>query len=417
MRFTMISIGSTGDVRPYVLLGRELQRRGHKIRLACFAQFEKMVTEAGLEFFPLSGDIVNIMGSVMKNNGLTFLQHFEGAIKRDLPDFMRDLQTACEDADALVCTFFGSVIHSIAEKMQIPCIQTHYFPMDYNASTPITCAPGLAIGRVWNRTTYKVGYMMINTLEKRYLTGWRREQGMRKKKILPYPEYEINGHHIPVIYAMSPILAPRPKDWDEHIHMTGFWVDPSPVEYEPSPELQAFLEAGEKPVYIGFGSMVSGDMGKTLSIVLEAIKRAGVRAIIARGWGGEQVDSIDRKNVFVADYIPHDWLFPRMAGVVHHGGAGTTAAGILAGRPTLIIPFGGDQPFWGYRVQQMGLGPKAIRREWLTAKKLAKALKKLVSTPSYEVAAQELKERMCLEKGTERAADIIEREIAAWPKP
>ena len=416
MRFTMVSIGSTGDVRPYVMLGRELKRRGHEIRLACFSQFEKLVNDAGLEFYPLSGDIVNIMGKVMQQNGLVFLQKFESAIKNDLPDFMRDLKAACEGADALICTFFGSVVYAIAEKNRVPCIQTHYFPMDYNASTPITCAPGLRVGKVWNKTTYKVGYALINSLEWRYLRAWRREEGMRKKKITTRPDYEINGHHIPILYAMSPILVPRPLAWDEHIHMTGFWMDSEPSRFEPSRELQEFLEKGEKPVYIGFGSMVSGDMGKTLGIVLEAVRKAGVRAIIARGWGGEQVQDVGNENVFVADYLPHDWLFPRVAGVVHHGGAGTTAAGILAGRPTLVIPFGGDQPFWGLRMRQLGVGPKPIKRDRLTAAKLAKALRELVSTPSYAVAAQELGQRLRMENGTQTAADTIEREIAEWPE-
>lgn len=414
MRFTMVSIGSTGDVRPYVLLGQELKRRGHHIRLACFAQFEKMCVDAGLEFYPLSGDIVSIMGQVMQNNGLTYLHHFEQALKNDLPDFIRDLRAACEGADVLVCTFFGSVVYSIAEKNRVPCIQTQYFPMDSNASTPMTCAPGLRVGKVWNKTTYRVGYALINTLEWRYLRAWRREQGMRARKIRTRPDYEVNGRHIPVLYAMSPILVPRPLAWDEHIHMTGFWMGATPADYEPSEPLKRFLESGSKPVYIGFGSMVSGDMGKTLRIVLEAVQKAGVRAIIARGWGGEQVGQVDRKNVFVADYIPHDWLFPRVAGVVHHGGAGTTAAGIMAGCPTLIIPFGGDQPFWGLRTHQLGVGPKPIKRNALTVNRLAKALKELVGTPSYAVAAQELGQRLRMERGTETAADIIEREITDW---
>lgn len=416
MRLTMISIGSTGDVRPYVLLGRELKHRGHEVKIACFAQFEKMVKDAELEFHPLSGNIVNIMSQVMTGNGVAYLRHFESAIKGDLPCFIKDLQDACDGADALMCTFFGSVVYAIAEKKRIPCIQTHYFLMDMNGNTPITCAPGQHVGRIWNKATYRMGYFFINSLEKRYLTQWRKEEGMRPKKIRTCPDYWINGRHVPVLYAMSPILTPRPLTWDEHFHMTGFWVENQVDSYEPSPALSAFLEEGEKPVYIGFGSMVSGNMEKTMDIVLEAVRRANVRAVIARGWGGEQLGSADRKRIFTADYLPHGWLFPRVAGVVHHGGAGTTAAGIMAGRPTLIIPFGGDQPYWGERVYQLGVGPKAIRRERLSVNRLAKALRELVDTPSYAVAAQELGSRMRMENGVCTAADIVEREVAMWPK-
>ena len=414
MRFTMISIGSTGDVRPYVILGQELKRRGHEITIASFAPFRDMAADAGLNFYAISGDVTRMMAKIMKPGvtGFTYLQHLESAIKSVAPMLVRDLQNACVDAEGIICTYFGSAAYSIAEKYHIPCVQTQFFPMDYNANVPISSAPGLRLGKTWNKATYKIGYLMINTLEKRYLTGWRKEQGMRVRKIKPRPDYTINGHTIPVIYAMSPLLLPRPLAWNEHIHMSGFWTPSETESFKPPEDLTAFLNAGDKPVYIGFGSMVSGDMGKTLEIVLAAIEEAGVRAVISRGWGGGEIHA--PKNVFVADYLPHDWLFDHVAAVVHHGGAGTTAAGLRAGKPTLVIPFGGDQPFWGMRVRAMGCGPKPIRRELLTVEKLVKALRELLDTKSYEVAARELGLRLLQENGTQNAADIIEREVAQW---
>lgn len=415
MRLTMISIGSTGDVRPYVILGQELKRRGHVIRIASFSPFEEMVREAGLDFYPLAGDVVKFMAKIMKPrvNGITYLQQVQNAIKDVAGPLLANMQTACEDAEAIITTFFGSSMYSIAEKNGVPCIQTQYYPMDYNDVTPISSAPGLKAGKTWNKMTYKVGYLLINSIERRYLTGWRKEQGMRVRKIRPKPDYTVNGHQIPVLYAVSPLLMPRPLSWNEHIHMTGFWTQQEAPEYTPSPALSEFLEAGEKPVYIGFGSMVSGDMGKTLSIVLEAVRQSGIRAILQKGWGGAEVEAASGR-VFVADYIPHEWLFEQVAAVVHHGGAGTTAAGLRAGKPTLVIPFGGDQPFWGTRVRALGLGPKPIRRENLTVEKLTRALVDLTTTKSYRVAAQEMGMRMREEDGTKIAADIIEEEIRRW---
>lgn len=415
MRLTMISIGSTGDVRPYVILGQELARRGHQVRIAAFSPFEGMVREAGLDFYPLAGDVVKFMSKIMKPgvNGITYLQQVQNAIRDVAGPLLANMQAACRDAQAIITTFFGSTMYSIAEKNNVPCIQTQYYPMDYNDVTPISSAPGLRAGKTWNKMTYKVGYLLINSIERRYLTGWRKEQGMRVRKIRPKPDYTVNGHQIPVLYAVSPLLMPRPLSWNEHIHMTGFWTQPKMPDYTPTPELLAFLAAGEKPVYIGFGSMVSGDMGKTLSIVLEAVKQSGVRAILQKGWGGAQAEAPSGR-VFVADYIPHEWLFEQVAAVVHHGGAGTTAAGLRAGKPTLVIPFGGDQPFWGMRVRVLGLGPKPIRRENLTAEKLTKALVDLTATKSYRVAAQELGMRLREENGTKIAADIIEEEIHRW---
>ena len=413
----MISIGSTGDVRPYVMLGKELKRRGHEIRIACFEALGKMVTEAGLDYAPLAGNVLEFMTAAMKpgKTGFSFLQRMKSALLDDLPDLLRDLDRACQGADAVICTFFGSVVYSIAEKYNIPCIQTQYFLMDYNDLTPITTAPGLKVGKVWNKASYKMGYALINTVEWHYLAEWRKNEGMRSKQITTNPDYYINGHRIPVLYAMSPLLVPRPLAWDEHIHMTGFWTDPDPCRYEPSPSLEKFLAQGEPPVYIGFGSMVSGDMGKTLDIVLKAVAAAGVRAIISKGWGGAAMDgAVSNPGVYVADYVPHDWLFEHVSAVVHHGGAGTTAAGILACKPTLVIPFGGDQPFWGMRVHALGAGPKPIRREMLTVERLTRGLIDLTATPSYRVAAAELGQRMKYENGTANAADIIEKELAEW---
>ena len=417
MRISMVAIGSTGDVRPYVLLGRELKKRGHEVTIVCFDMTEKMVTEAGLNFAPLAGSVKDIFMAVMTpgTNGFTFLPKFKNALLDDLPQFLHTLEEGCKDAEAIICTFFGSVVYSIAEKHNIPCIQTHYFLMDYNDMFPITTAPGLKMGKAWNKVSYKMGYALINTLEWHYLSDWRSEEGMKSKKISMSPDYYINGHKIPVLYAISPLLVPRAPEWDEHIHMTGFWTDPEPCEYEPEPSLVRFLEEGEKPVYIGFGSMVSGDMGQTLDIVLKAVAASGVRAIIGRGWGGGALDAaLSNPNVYVADYIPHDWLFSRVSAVVHHGGAGTTAAGVLACKPTLVVPFGGDQPFWGQRIYDLGIGPKPIKRENLTVEKLADALIKLTHTPRFNVAVSEIGERMKYENGTLLAADIVEREINDW---
>ena len=195
--------------------------------------------------------------------------------------------------------------------------------------------------------------------------------------------------------------------------MTGFWLDEGTSDYQPSAELQAFLDAGDPPIYIGFGSMTSGDMGETMQIALDAVRMSGVRAVVATGWG--DVTLPEQPNVFVLKgYVPHDWLFAHVRAVVHHGGAGTTAAGLCAAKPTLVIPFGGDQPFWALRVRMMGLGPKPIPREKLTAAKMSKALKNLVTVQSYRVAARELGERLRLEKGVQIAANIIEYETQKW---
>lgn len=413
MRFTMICIGSTGDVRPYVLLGRQLTARGHDVGICAFSNFKPMIEEEGLRFLPLSGDVKAFMSSIMKPGaiGIGYLQEVRITLKSILWPFLHDLEAACQDAEVIIATYLGEIIQSIAEIRHVPFFQTHYWPMDSNNAAPVPA--GLSPGsKAFNLATYRLAYLLISTLELYYLKQWRLEHGMSPRRLQSKPGYQLNGHTIPVLYAVSPLLMSRPRNWGENIHMTGFWLDDRPTHFTPDPALTAFLSAGPKPVYIGFGSMVSGDMGETLRIVLEAIQETGIRAILSTGWGECEIPALP--NIHVVGYVPHEWLFAQVAAVIHHGGAGTTAAGLVAGKPTLIIPFGGDQPFWAMRVRMLGLGPKPIRREKLTASRLTKALHNLVTVKSYRVAAREISERLRRENGTVIAANIIEHEIRKW---
>lgn len=413
MRITMICIGSMGDVRPYIVLGRELKARGHDIAICAFSDFESAVRKEGMRFKPISGDVKIFMANLMNGaSGVGFLKQVRDTLKEILDPFLADLEAACEDAEAVIATYFGQVFQSLAEVRRIPYIQTHYFPMDQNTQTPIPSAPGHRAGKAWNMASYQLGHLLISTLEKYYLSEWRESRGMSPRKLEATPSYELNGHTIPVLYAMSPLVMPRPTTWGENIHMTGYWLDDRTEDFVPDPALERFLSEGEPPVYIGFGSMTGGDMDDTVKIVLDAIEQSGVRAVLSTGWGGVKVHG--RKDLFVADFVPHDWLFRHVSAVVHHGGAGTTAAGIVAGRPTLVIPFGGDQPFWAQRVRALGIGPKPIPRDKLTTSKLTKALLQLTGTKRYRVAARELGERLKTENGAIIAADIIEHELRKW---
>ncbi len=413
MRITMICIGSTGDVRPYIILGRELKARGHDVAICAFSPFEQTILSEGMRYKRLRGDVKDFMANLINGaSGVMFLKNAHDTLRQLLNTFLEDFEAACEDAEAVCATFLGEIIQSIAEAKRVPYIQTHYYPMDFNFDTPIASAPGQRAGKVWYKTSYQLAYILISLLEKYYLADWREAHGMPRRKMANSPKYELNGHTIPVLYAMSPLVMPRPQEWAENIHMTGFWLGKGDPHYTPSPDLTAFLSAGEKPIYVGFGSMVNAEMSETLDIVLEAIRQSGTRAVLSTGWGGVEVPK--RDDIFVADYVPHDWLFQQVAGVVHHGGAGTTAAGIQAGCPTLIIPFGGDQPFWGTRVEELGIGPKSIPREKLSVSKLTKAFVDLKETRRYAVAARELGERLQKEDGAYTAANIIEYELRKW---
>ena len=415
MRITMLSVGSTGDVRPYVLLGQELQARGHRVTISAFPRFEGMVTDAGLAFYPIRGSAESMMASIMEpdTSAFTYLPRLWKGVKDAAPQMLKDMTDSCKDADAMVCNFFGSVFYSISEKYNIPCIQTHLFPMDPTGEVPISSVRNQHLGSLINKGTYKVGYYTIGTLEKHILGPWRQENGLTERKPATRPVYRVGEHEIPVICAISPSFFPRPADWDPRIHMSGFWFDETPNDYQPSPDLREFLENGKKPIYIGFGSMNTGDMDKLLFICLRSVHAAGLRAVFSTGWG-DRTQLKSTNTVFFLGDVPHDWLFPRVSAVVHHGGAGTTAAGLRYGRPSLIIPFAGDQAFWAHQVYRSGSGPKPIPRDSLSIKKMTRALLDLTENTGYAESAQHVSKGMAEEHGVRSAADWIEKEVTRW---
>jgi len=202
----------------------------------------------------------------------------------------------------------------------------------------------------------------------------------------------------------SPAVIPKPKDWGPHISVAGFFFLPSADSYTPAAGLAAFLEAGPPPVYIGFGSIVVDDPDAMTKLIFEAVKMTGQRALVSKGWGGLGADSLGiPEGVFMLGNVPHDWLFKHVSCVVHHGGAGTTAAGIALGKPTVVVPFFGDQPFWGTMIAKAGAGPLPIPYKHLTAEKLASAIMEALKPAALE-RAQELGKRMGSEKGSETGA-------------
>jgi UDP:flavonoid glycosyltransferase YjiC (YdhE family) len=213
---------------------------------------------------------------------------------------------------------------------------------------------------------------------------------------------------IPALYAMSPHVVPPIRD--ANVYTTGYWfLDESAA---PSADLERFLAAGDAPVYVGFGSMSSSDPAATLRLIVAATERAGRRAVIGRGWSGAAALDLP-ETVYMLDAAPHQWLFPRMAALVHHGGAGTTAAGLAAGKPTLIVPHMADQPYWGRRVAELGVGVAPLPRRKLSLATLAERLEQLLGDRSIQARAEALGRQIRNERGVEAAVVWIERFIAA----
>jgi len=224
-----------------------------------------------------------------------------------------------------------------------------------------------------------------------------------------------------MLYCYSPAVVPKPPDWSEHAHVTGYWFLDHAPDWQPPADLVDFLESGPPPIYVGFGSMTSRDPERMSRIVLDALSQSGQRGVIATGLGGlSQSDLPD--EVFMTETVPHDWLFPRMAAVVHHGGAGTTGAGLRAGVPSIIAPVSNDQPFWARRVKALGAGPAPIPHKGLTADRLAHAISVAVTDESIRKRAAELGETIRAEDGVVNAVRIINHTLGGsstnrWSRP
>jgi sterol 3beta-glucosyltransferase len=218
---------------------------------------------------------------------------------------------------------------------------------------------------------------------------------------------------MPVINAYSELLFHRPKDWASNIYTTGSWFIQKEPEWKPSSELTNFIKSDQTPLYIGFGSMKDKSQFKrTFDIIIMALELSNQRAIVGLGWNSLDYNESIPERVLLVDNVPFTWLFPQMAAVVHHGGSGTTATGLYAGKPTIIIPFNADQPAWGRRVYELGVGAKPIPKKKLTAEKLASAIIYSLN-PKIVKKAEELGQKLRKEKGVDNAVKIIDDYIKA----
>jgi UDP:flavonoid glycosyltransferase YjiC (YdhE family) len=220
------------------------------------------------------------------------------------------------------------------------------------------------------------------------------------------PYNSVSARQLPVLYGFSSAVIAKPPDWGPDVHVTGYWFLGLGSEWQPPAGLNEFLQAGSRPLYIGFGSLSSRNPEATAELVLAALASTGRRAVVLSGWGGLKPAELP-DTVFMVDSIPHAWLFPQMAAVIHHGGAGTTAAGLRAGAPSIVIPFFGDQPFWGQRVADLGVGPAPIPRKKLTAERLATAIETALTDEAMVRRAADLGAQIQAEDGRARAAEIV----------
>jgi UDP:flavonoid glycosyltransferase YjiC (YdhE family) len=292
----------------------------------------------------------------------------------------------------------------LAEKLGIPLHMAFTMPW---SPTRATCSPFVTSERANDTYSNYMSYDLIDRLIwlgiKDMVNTWRTET----LSLPPIRTKTLSGHRllrdlqVPFMYCFSEQLLPRPQDWGPHISVTGFWFLDGATSWQPDDELSAFLDAGEPPIFVGFGSIVVKDPNRLTQTVLDALALTGRRAIVQKGWAGMTPTDIP-PNVMMIGPAPHDWLFPRCSCVVHHGGAGTTSAGVRAGRPTVVVPFFGDQFFWGRMIAQMQIGGSPVPYAELTPEKLAESIEHAL-TPEVRENARKVGINIHAEDGVANA--------------
>ena len=420
MKILLLTFGSRGDVQPYVALGQGLRAAGHSVGLCTSQHFAGFVSNHGLAYLPMNNGFVELLASLEGRAGLERMQSLPGTLltvtrlaRKIGPLQLETLQDAWRAARALrpdLILFHpklpGAV--DIADTLGIPAIMAALFPQYVpTAEFPCLGFPDLPLGAGYRRLTYHIVDRLADWIGGGPVRAWRRASGLGPRPAELGLLSDGHGRPIPVLHGYSPQVCPEPADWPETAIAAGYWPLCGSLEWSPPAVLAKFLAAGPPPVYIGFGSMAGRDPAMLTATVLEALRLSGRRGLLASGWGGMAIQRLPA-DVFAIEEVPHEWLFPQVAAVVHHGGAGTTAAGLRAGRPKVICPFFADQPFWGRRVHALGAGPMPIPQRELSAARLAQAITTATSDTQIAIAATSLGEHLKAERGVEDTVSWIE---------
>lgn len=414
MKISILCGGTRGDVQPYVALAESLAGRGHAVTLGTHEPFRAMAEARGLDFVGMPGDprqqIQTEEGRELVSSqriSLRFVRQLSELVEPWLEELLEATAPLCEDADVVVYSPLAFLAWHVAEATGTPTALAALQPYAPTKAFPTVVLGGrsfgawgnlashyLAEGLAWQSVRRTVDRLRVERLGLEPV-GWR---GVGR---------ELRSSREPHLFGYSQHFVPKPGDWGSQHHVTGYWFLDH-FDDRLAPDLSSFLAAGDEPVYVGFGSMVTSDASRIGEMVADASRRAGVRVVMATGWGG-LAPGESSEDAFFLEEAPHDVLFPRVRAVVHHGGAGTTAAVLRAGVPQLVIPFLADQSFWGSRVAAAGVGPAPIPRRRLTVDSLATALRAVTGNGAHREAATALGAVIRSEDGLSEASGVIER--------
>ncbi|GAA1313822.1 glycosyltransferase [Pseudonocardia xinjiangensis] len=407
MRIVIVAVGTWGDVAPYTGLGTRLQTAGHEVAIAAHAPFEAMVRERGLGFRPLPMDVRDELGSaqgqqVLRTSPLA-MARFARMYARHWGAMAEATEAATEGADFLMLSAMGFLGQHVAEGKGIPSAGVYLQPLDPTGEFPPWTVTTRSLGRWGNRAAARTVRTAGMLPFRGAVNDLRARLGLRPTTAGAFFR-RLDEQRWPVFYGISPTVLRTPADWPPYRRVVGYWWPQRSPGWEPEPRLVDFLAAGPPPVFVSLGSMAPRDTERLGRLFLTAARRAGLRVVLQQGWGGLTGAGDD---VLVIGDTPHDWLFPQMAAVVHHGGAGTTAAGLRAGVPAVPTPLTADQPFWAQRLVRLGVSPGALPFHRLEAGALADSLRKVTTEESFAGRAREVAAAIATEDGADRVLDAL----------
>jgi sterol 3beta-glucosyltransferase len=417
MRVAIHTLGTRGDVQPYLALALGLKAAGHEVLLAAPSQFEAFIGSRGIAFAHLPGEFLALMETpegkaAMAGSGGGFAAGFK-LMKQFKPIGRKQLTAEWQAAlhfrpELIIYHPKAIAAPHIAERLSCPTVLASPLPgFTPTAAFASPLVPFRSLGPL-NRLTHSVMADAADALFRKMIGEWR----VTELELAGKPEKKLRPRA--TLYAYSPHVVPVPPDWPDTVAVTGYWFLAGDDDWRPSPDLQTFIEGGEPPVYVGFGSMPGLDPLALTTLVLGALSKAGKRGVLATGGGAIQDGKADHAHFI--EGAPHEKLFPLMAACIHHGGAGTTGAALRAGKPNVICPFFGDQPFWAKRVEDLGAGPASIDIRRSSPDRLAAAIAEATGNLSMQRRSTALGEAIRAEDGVVGAIAFLERRDLLQPR-
>lgn len=407
---TILCAGSRGDVQPYLALAIALKKLDKQVRIAITRNYKDLVRSYGIDVYSVDVDFesLNVDKNMIReaqraDNPIKMFFNFQKMKKYGI-HMVNHYYSACEGSEIIVYHPGVAVGYFAAEQMGIPSVLASPFPLHKTKERPSVILYGKVKSTpIINLFSYSMLQSMLWMASEASLKPfWKTHFGKLPQRFGAPFERHTDARH-PAVVSCSNFVFKRPADWNEHIHQHGYWFVEEPDDFHPSPELMAFLNSGEKPVYVGFGSMLGQDEAKNISeTIIAGLSGIGRRAIIS---GVGKIPNVP-DSIYTIDNIPHSWLFPRVAAVCHHGGAGTTAAGLRAGVPCAVMPFALDQHAWAQRTYELGVGAKPVPIRQISPEKFADAIRYALQD-RIVANAKALAENVAAEDGAAKSASVI----------